>query len=366
VGRGQDKARVRQLLAEARLVSVPGAGGAGKTRLALQVGRSLSRRFPDGVWLAELAGLADPDLVWHVVGAAVGVLDVSKEGLPVALRRYLRSRRLLLVLDNCEHLAAVCAAVVAELLASCPRLSILATSRTRLGVPGEVLWQVPPLSTPPVGRPAWPELQRYEASRLLEERARAMIPDWRLQERDAERVAELCRRLDGMPLAIELAAARLRVLSVEQIVNGLDNRFSLLTGGSPLQLARHQTLRGTVEWSFNLLPETEQLLWARLSVFAGGFTLEAAEAVAGQPPILGQDFLNALTVLVDSSIVTVEERAGGLRYRMLQSLRQYGAEKLRDASDSAGLTLRHRDWYHALVRAAEADWSGPSQPERLD
>lgn len=365
IGRSRDKAKVRRLLSQSRLVTVTGAGGCGKTRLALQVARSLQDVYPDGVWLAELAGVTDPDALWHVVGAAIGVLDMSKQGLRLTLHRFLRSRRLLLVLDNCEHIAAVCSGLVAELLPACPNLSVLATSRAPLRVPGEVLWRVSPMSVPEAGQAGLRQLHEYEAPRLLEERGRALLPDMHFAEKEAELVAELCRKLDGMPLAIELAAARLRVLSIDQVIKGLDDRFSLLTGGSPL-VERHQTLRGMIDLSFNLLSTDEQALWRRLSVFAGGFTLEAAEAVCGSEPLSRKSVLDALAGLVDNSIITTEPGFGQLRYRLLESVRHYGSERLREAGEFEATTIRHRDWYWAFARHAEAQWAGPDQLELLN
>ncbi|MGH2353954.1 MAG: ATP-binding protein, partial [Chloroflexota bacterium] len=285
VGREREIAEVTHLLAGgARLVTLTGPGGAGKTRLALEVAARLLPTVPDGVWLVDLAPLTDAALAPLAVASAAGIQEESRSPPLETLRRALRERRVLSVLDNCEHLIDACASLVEAVLSACPAVQVLATSREVLRVAGETVWRVPALAVPPLA-PALPAdaLARYEAVRLFLERARAVQPRFGLTAANAPAVAQLCRRLDGMPLAIELAAARTRVLSVDELLARLEDRFRLLTGGGRTALPRQETLRAAVEWSYDLLSEAEQTLFARLSVFAGGWTLAAAEAVAADP-----------------------------------------------------------------------------------
>ena len=279
---------MKQLLLAARLVTLTGPGGTGKTRLSLQIGAELLELFPDGVWLVELVPLADPALVPQTVANALGVREAPGRPVMTLLMDYLRTRNLLLILDNCEHLVEACAQLVEALLHACPHLFILASSREALGIAGESPFRVPSLSTPdprklsPVGAPAGlaSALTHYEAVRLFVERVETLAPGFTITNQNSLAIAQVCHRLDGIPLAIELAAARARVLRVEQIVARLDDRFRLLTGGSRTALPRHQTLRALIDWSYDLLSEPERALLQRLSVFAGGRTLEAAEEVA--------------------------------------------------------------------------------------
>ena len=279
VGRQRQMAEVERVIADHRLLTLTGPGGSGKTRLALAVASGMTKRFEEGVWLVELAPLSDPDLVPQAVASALGVQETPGSPIVETLADHLQARSVLLVLDNCEHLIDASAALTEALLRRCPGLSILATSREGLRVAGEALFAVPPLSLPDPHRLAIEGLAGYESSRLFVERARAVRQDFSLGEGNALAVAQICYRLDGIPLAIELAAARVRVLSAEQISSRLDDSFQLLTGGGRSSLARHRTLRATMDWSYGLLNEEEQVLLGRLSVFAGGFTLEAAEAV---------------------------------------------------------------------------------------
>jgi predicted ATPase/DNA-binding CsgD family transcriptional regulator len=367
VGRMREIAEVARLLSATRLLTLTGAGGSGKTRLALEVAAQALEAFPDGVWVAELASLSDPALVVQAVTTAVGLRDESGRPLVSTLVDYLRPRRVLLVLDNCEHLIDACAHLTEALLRSCPDMRILATSRQALGIPGETAWRVPSLSLPdPVRLPSTDRLTTYEAVRLFSARATAAAPGFVLTDSNAPAVVRLCHRLDGMPLAIELAAARVRALTPEQIASRLDDRFRLLTGGGRTVLPRHQTLRATMDWSYDLLSERERTLLRRLSVFAGGCTLEAVEAVCAGGDVTPTDVLDLLTQLSDRSLVTVEMREGEARYRLLETVREYGRMQLREAGEAEETQRHHCQWYVALVERAEPELRGPNQIAWLD
>ncbi|HLL40797.1 MAG TPA: hypothetical protein VK357_14220, partial [Rubrobacteraceae bacterium] len=316
VGREKELAEVMQLLGEDRLVTLTGSGGGGKTRLALAAARELVEGFEDGVWLVELASLADSSLVSGAVTSTLGVREQPGRSPTEILSGYLGAKKLLLVLDNCEHLIDACAELAEALLRSCPELRILATSREALGVAGEIAWPVPPLSLPDLRRlPDFESLPRYESARLFVERTARVKPDFALTEQNASAVAQVCYRLDGIPLAIELAAARAKVLSVEEISEKLDDCFRLLTAGSRTAMPRHRTLHATMDWSHDLLPGQERLLFRRLSMFVGGFSLEAAEFVCAGWDLERDDVLDLLSHLVDKSLVVARELAGEARYR---------------------------------------------------
>jgi predicted ATPase/class 3 adenylate cyclase len=410
-----------------RLVTLTGMGGCGKTRLSVQVAADLLEEYPDGVWFVELAALADPALVPDAVAAVVGVREEPGRPLTETLAENLRDRRVLLILDNCEHLIGACATLANTLLRHATQLRILATSREVLGVVGEVVWPVPPLglpegdgprttdhrppttdhgsSVPTVVGGRWsvvgseatrsqePEhLLGYESVDLFVDRARLAQPRFTLTGANAGVVAQVCRRLDGIPLALELAAARVRMLTVEQIAARLDDRFRLLTGGSRTALPRQQTLRALIDWSYDLLSEPERVLFRRLSVFAGGWTLEAAEGICAEPVDSYQltvdsrktdpsslstvncqlstgDILDLLSQLVDKSLVLVDEGERESRYRLLETIRQYGAEKLRvegGEAEAVELATRHRDWFLAFAVEADRGLHGPEQAEWLD
>jgi predicted ATPase/class 3 adenylate cyclase len=356
VGRERDLAAVQQLLLVERLVTLTGAGGIGKTRLALQTAADLVDQFPDGVWLVDLAPLADPMLVPQAIATAVGVREQPEHPLLQTLEDFLRSRHLLLVLDNCEHLVAACAALADRLLRACPRLRILATSREPLGIAGETAWRVPPLTSPdPEHLPSLASLAQYEAVRLLLDRADLAAPSLALTQRNAAAVAQVCQQLDGLPLALELAAARVKVLSFEQLAARLGDRFRLLTGGSRSALPRQQTLRALVDWSYDLLTAPEQVLFRRLAVFAGGCTLEATEAVCAGDGIEPGEVLEHLARLVDKSLVVAEtEAADEVRYRLLGTIRQYAAEKLAESGEALTVSSRHFEICSGLAHQAEA------------
>jgi predicted ATPase/DNA-binding CsgD family transcriptional regulator len=369
VGRERELAEVERLLEDVRLLTLTGPGGCGKTRLALAAGE-LVEGFGDGVWLVELASLADPSLVPQAVASTLGVREQPGRLPDETLSDYLGAKEVLLVLDNCEHLIEACAELAEALLHSCPRLRVLATSREALGITGEVAWPVPSLTLPDLRRlPAVESLPRYESARLFVERAAAVRPTFALTEQNAVAVAQICYRLDGIPLAIELAAARAKVLSVEQIAERLDDCFRLLAAGGRTAMPRHRTLHATMDWSHELLPGEERALFRRLSVFAGGFSLEAAEAVCAGEEFESDEVLELLSHLVDKSLVVTSERDGEARYRLLETVRQYAREKLSESGEAELLRERHAGYYLALAEEAEPELKGAGQVawvERLE
>jgi predicted ATPase len=359
IGREREKVEVKRLLSASRFLTLTGSGGAGKTRLALQVAAEALEGFPDGVWLVELAALSDPSLVPKMVASALDVPEQPGRALTGTLADSLRGKSVLVILDNCEHLVAACAHLTTALLRACPRLRILATSREALGVAGETTWRVPSLSIPdPQCLPSLDRLTEYEAVRLFIDRALASAPQFAVTSGNAAAVAQVCHRLDGIPLALELAAARVKVLAVEQIAARLDDRFRLLTGGSRTALPRQQTLRAAMDWSYDLLSQNERAVLQRLSVFVGGCTLEAAEAVCVGDSVEASAILDFLTQLVDKSLVVAETQGGEARYRLLETVRRYGLERLMEAGRAADSRRRHRDWYLALAEQAEPELLG--------
>ena len=367
VGRKKELPEVRRLLEGNRLLTLTGSGGCGKSRLALAAASGLVERFEDGVWMVELASLAEPSLVPQAVAFTLGVRERPGSSLTRALSDYLRSRNLLLILDNCEHLVEACAELAEALLRSCPGLRMLATSREALGITGEIAWPVPSLSLPDLRRlPDLESLPRYEAARLFVERTAAVRKNFTLTEQNAPAVARLCYRLDGIPLAIELAAARTKMLSVEEISARLGNSFRLLVAGSRTALPRHRTLHATMDWSHELLPEQEQILFRRLSVFAGGFTLEAAESVCAGEDLRRNEVLDLLSYLVDKSLVIVREDGTGTRYRLLETVRQYGRERLEEAGEAARAREQHAGYYLAVAEEAEPELKGDRQVAWLE
>jgi predicted ATPase/DNA-binding SARP family transcriptional activator len=387
IGREQEMVEVKRLLSRTRLLTLTGAGGCGKTRLALQVAADLVEEYADGVWLVELAALADPVLAPQTVASALGVREQPGRPLSQTLVDHLKPRSLLLVLDNCEHLLAACAHLAEGLLRGCPNLRILATSREGLGLVGEQTYRVPSLSLPdPEHLPPLERLPDFESVRLCVDRAVLSQPAFVLTAANAAAVAQICARLDGIPLAIELAAARVKALPVETIAERLDDRFRLLTGGSRTALPRQQTLRGLIDWSYNLLTESERRLLLRLSVFAAGWTLEAAEAVCsvgqlrttndqpGEEGLVGRssfvvgrdEVLDLLTSLVEKSLVIYEEQEEGGRYRLLETIRAYARERLEASGEATAIRRRHAGHFLALAEQAEPELYGPDQGAWLD
>src|SRR5436190_7330525 len=388
IGRERELADAKRLLEGTRLLTLLGMGGLGKTRLSLQIGADVLEKYPDGVWFVDLAPIRDPSLVPNVAAQVLGVHEEPGRSITQTLCAHVREHKLLFVLDNCEHLMSACASLADALLQAASQVRILATSREGLHIRGEQTYPVLPLAVP--DRKADVEtLLRSEAVQLFVERARLQKPGFALTEREAPAIAELCARLDGIPLALELAAARLRSLSVSDINARLNDRFKLLTGGSRVALERQQTLRALVSWSYDLLQEREQMLLDRLSVFAGGFDLPAAEAVCGTEPLAPEDVIDLLSSLVEKSLVMVEYGEGasryglletirefarehlGKRYDMLGTIREFAKERLVDQDDVAATAKRHCDYFfefakninRKLLGAEQAEWIGRGEAD---
>jgi len=365
IGRRRERTEVKRLYSSTRLVTIMGAGGCGKTRLAIQVAADCLPEHPDGAWLVDLAPLTDPGLVSQAVATALGVREEPGRPLQATLVEAVGSKSMLLVLDNCEHLAAACASLTEAMLRACSNFRVLATSREGLGVSGEILWRIPTLGVPDI-RASLPKTKeaaaRYESVRLFVERAVASQPSFALTDPLAPLVAQICYRLDGIPLAIELAAVRVKVLSVEKILARLEDRFQLLTGGSRTALPRQQTLRAAVDWSYDLLSQKEKTLLNRLGVFAGGCTLESAETVCAWDGLESDDVLELVSHLIDKSLVGPLEGAdGSMRYSLLETIRAYARERAAEAGESATVAERHASCFLALAEVAEPELQGPNQ-----
>jgi non-specific serine/threonine protein kinase len=367
IGRENEIAQIKELLGTTRLLTFFGAGGCGKTRLAMQLAGDLLESYSDGIWLVELAALAEPGLVPQTVANVLGLKEQPGENLTQTIIEHLASRHLLLVLDNAEHLLAACAEFADVALRRCAQLIILVTSRERLAISGELTYRVPSLSVPDPKLNATPqELSAYESARLFIERARLQRPDFAVTAQNAPALASVCRRLDGIPLAIELAAPRVRSMSVEELNRGLDQRFGLLTGGSRTALPRQRTLRSMIDWSYDLLSDAEQALLCRVSVFSGGWTLEAAGQVCIGEGVDKMQALDLLTSLADKNLVVADEQDGPTRYRLLETVRHYALERLREHDEEARWRSRHLAYFLALAEEAEPLLHGSEQQAWFD
>lgn len=358
IGRGKEVEEIIRLLSQNRLVTLVGSGGVGKTRLAIQVSNKLLNKFRDGVWWVDLVGLHDDSHVSKEVARVIKLIESPELSLTDLLASHLASRQMLIILDNCEHLVSACAQLADQLLSSCENLKILATSREALDIFGETAWHVPSLSLPGVDTSV-PSLDQYESVRLFLERAKVIQPQFSLTDQNAKPVVQICRRLGGMPLAIELASARVKMMSVDEIASRLDDRFNLLTSGSRAALPRHQTLRATIDWSYDLLTEPERILFRRLAVFAGGFTLGGVEAVCSDHRLKRGEILDLLGRMVDKSLVVVElSPVSATRYRLLETIHDYARQKLEEAGESVELQNHHLEFFVALAEEAERNTFG--------
>jgi predicted ATPase/class 3 adenylate cyclase len=360
VGREREQEQVKAALRKTRLLTLTGIGGMGKTRLSLQIAADLVNDYADGVWFVELAAITDGNLVPQAVATVLGVKEETGRTLTDSLVAHARERQMLLVLDNCEHLVSACAELARQLLQAGPRVTILASSREPLNTTGEAIYTVPPLSVPaPGGRNAAESIMQFEAVRLFVERAKAMKASFVFGDKDLPAIVEICQHLDGIPLALELAAARVRGLSVEQIAARVNDRFRLLTTGDRTAQPRQQTLRAMIDWSYDLLTDKERILFRRLAVFAGGWTLEAAERVGSGDGVEEPEVLDLLTDLVDKSLVTIDAEGG--RFGFLETVRQYAEERLSHAGDEDATRGRHLECFVALAEAARSEIGGPDQ-----
>jgi predicted ATPase/class 3 adenylate cyclase len=361
VGREREITEVKDLLQKTRLLTLLGMGGLGKTRLSLQVAADVMDNYADGTWFLDLAPIRDPSLVVSEAAQALGVQEEGGRPLVQTLCTHLRDRKLLIVLDNCEHLVAACANLANTLLRAAPGLRVIATSREALRIPGEQTYPVLPLAVPDVSVVGFDALARSDAVQLFVDRARLHKPWFWLTEGEAPAVAELCARLEGIPLALELAAARMRTLSVADINKRVRDRFKLLTGGGRVLLERQQTLRALVDWSYDLLGANERVLFDRLCVFAGGFDLESAEEICGIDPLMPEDVLDVLTSLVDKSLVMAETVGEQSRFRTLETIRDYARERLLQRDEITSMAMRHCDRFLTFAKAARAGIAGPEQ-----
>jgi predicted ATPase/DNA-binding CsgD family transcriptional regulator/Tfp pilus assembly protein PilF len=370
IGREREIASLKHLLLGNRLVTLTGVGGSGKTRLSIKLANELLNKFEQGIWFIRFASLSDHELVPQAVASTLGVREQKKQTIVDGLIEHLKNQRSLLIFDNCEHLIDACAKLAKEILQACPNIKILATSREPLNIPGEVVWTVPPLSLPErqpwhdpkTGETALSIYRQSESVQLFLNRAALVLPDFELSIDNGAWVAEICRRLDGMPLAIEFAAARVRALSVQQIAERLDDRFNLLTGGSRTAHARHQTLAATLDWSYALLSEKEKRVLQRFSVFSDGATLDAVESVCTGDDVEAAQALEVLSQLIDKSLITADRfEHGKTRYFLLETIREYARERLIESGEQANIHRRHLEFFLQLAREAEPNLKGPEQ-----
>lgn len=367
IGREQALAELQRLLAKTRILTLTGSGGCGKTRLCLQVAADSLERFPDGAWLVELAPLSDPERVPQAVATVLGLKEEPGKTISQTLSEHLKDKRVLLILDNCEHLLESCARLADMLMRQIPHLTVLASSREALAIQGEQAYRVPSLSLPdPKQVHTSASVASSEAMQLFTDRAVLASPDFQVTDQNASALAAICYRLDGIPLAIELAAARARILSVKEINSKLDQRFRLLTGGARTALPRQQTLRALIDWSYDLLSATEQALLGRLSVFASGWTLAATEQVCSGNGVAEEEVLDLLTALAEKSLVLVEERAGTTRYRLLETVRQYARDRLLESGEGEAWRDRHLAFFVSFAEDAKPHLRGADQKAWLD
>ncbi|HYR51653.1 MAG TPA: protein kinase [Candidatus Dormibacteraeota bacterium] len=373
IGREEEIAHIKRLFGSTRLLTLTGTGGSGKTRLALRVARDLLEGCADGVWFVDLAPLSDPSLVPQAVASALSLKEVAGKSLKETLADHLVGKSLLLVLDNCEHLVGASARLVADLLYTCPGLHVLTTSREALHVPGEVVWSIPSLKVPgasDLGAASWQRLREFESVQLFVARAEAVHSLFSLGENNGPAVAQICRGLDGIPLAIELAAARVGALPPQEILTRLEDRFRLLTKSSRGVIERQQTLRAAIDWSHDLLSDPERGLFRRLGIFAGSFGLEAAEIVCSGDGVDRSEVLDLTTKLFEKSLLVAEEDSRGTgRYRLLETLRDYARERMKAAQEDSALRRRHSEYFLSVVEQSEAELQGPDQARwfhRLD
>lgn len=370
IGRGKEIAEVRRLVGQHRLVTLTGVGGTGKTRLSLQAAREMTEEFPHGVWVVELSTIFEKEQVVRALAEVLDVREKTNKPLMETILEFLRLRQILIIMDNCEHLISTCAGLIEHLLTACPGLKFIVTSREALGLPGEMSFHVPSLKLPDLeNMPRLEEVWEVESMQLFLDRAISVKPDFSPGEEDARAVARICSRLDGIPLAIELAAARVRALPVGEISSRLSDRFRLLTGGIRSSIPRQQTLQALIDWSFDLLTDQEKILLRRMAVFTGGCTMEAAESVCGGNGIDQIDILDLMTRLVDKSLVNFENQNGSARYDMLETIRQYAREKLIQAGEIEDLRRKHLQYFAAYAaRVAPELWYAMQVPwmDRLE
>jgi predicted ATPase/Tfp pilus assembly protein PilF len=367
IGRDLELAEVKHLLSRTRLLTLSGSGGSGKTRLALQAAADVVDRFTNGVWFVDMATVVDPSLIATTVATTLRLREQPGHTMLETLISFLREKRFLLILDNCEQIVSACAELADKLLRACPDLQILATSREGLGIAGETTWRVPSLAIPSGNDLR--SIEKVAASpsiRLFVDRAASVVPDFRLTPKNAPAIVKVCQRLDGIPLAIELAAARVKTISPEEIALRLGDRFRLLTGGSRTALPRHQTLRAAIDWSYHLLGGLEGVLFRRLSLFCGSFSLEAAESVCEDGALQSIDILDCICRLVDKSLLILEQNEGSARYRMSETIRAYAFERLKESGEAAALQTQFMQFFLGIVRQAEREIAGPAQAEWLE
>jgi predicted ATPase/class 3 adenylate cyclase len=367
VGRETELAEIKHLLSRTRLLTLSGSGGNGKTRLALQAAAEMVDQFTNGVWFVDMATVLDPTLIATMVATTLRLREQSGQAILETLVAFLRDKRLLLILDNCEQIVSACAELAEKLLKTCPDLRILATSREGLGIVGETTWRVPSLPTPSnQDLNSFEKIAESPSVRLFVDRAASVVRDFRLTPKNAPAIAKVCQRLDGIPLAVELAAARVKTISPEEIVLRLNDRFRLLTGGSRTALPRHQTLRAAIDWSYHLLGGLEGVLFRRLSLFCGGFSLDAAESICAGPDLESMDVFDSVCRLVDKSLLILEQSEGTARYRMLETIREYAFDRLRESGEVSDVQTRFLDFFLNLGRRAEQELLGAAQGEWLE